>query len=67
MSIPSPSADCPITGLVDQCIQSRTISQTQYQDLSALVLADDTVDENERRQVNRLFDAIQSGRVKIVG
>ncbi len=58
--------DCPITELVSQLIQARTISQAQYQELTALVLADGTVDESERRQVNRLFDAIQNGRVKIV-
>jgi hypothetical protein len=57
---------CQITDLVNQFIQARCISQTQYQELSALVLADGTVDESERRQVNRLFDAIQAGRVKIV-
>jgi hypothetical protein len=51
---------------VDQCIQARTITQAQYQNLSVLVLADGTVDEAERRQVNRLFDAIQNGRVKII-
>jgi uncharacterized membrane protein YebE (DUF533 family) len=29
------------------------------------VLADGTIDEQERRQINRLFDAIQMGMVKI--
>jgi hypothetical protein len=58
--------DCPITDLVSQFIRARQISQTQYQELTAMVLADGTVDESERRQVNRLFDAIQSGRVKIL-
>ncbi|TVQ08983.1 MAG: hypothetical protein EA368_10435 [Leptolyngbya sp. DLM2.Bin27] len=58
--------DCPITDLVSQCIRARQISQVQYQKLTGMVLADGRVDENERRQVNRLFDAIQSGRVKIV-
>jgi hypothetical protein len=58
--------DCPITGLVSHCIQSRIITQTQYQELTAIVMADGTVDESERKQVNRLFDAIQTGRVKIV-
>ncbi len=60
------SPDCPITDLVNQFIQARTISQAQYQELTTLVLADGTVDESERKQVNRLFDAIQSGRVKIL-
>ncbi|HSM84268.1 MAG TPA: hypothetical protein VLS96_21440 [Nodosilinea sp.] len=63
---PSVEPGCPITDLVNQFIQARAISQAQYQNLSALVLADGTVDESERRQVNRLFDAIQAGRVKIV-
>lgn len=59
------SSGCPVTQLVDQVIRDRLISQTQYQELSAIVLADGDVDELERRQINRLFDAIQSGRVKI--
>ncbi|WP_035984902.1 hypothetical protein [Leptolyngbya sp. KIOST-1] len=66
MSSPASQPDCPITGLVSQCIQARTITQAQYQQLTALVLADGTVDESERKQVNRLFDAIQVGRVRIL-
>lgn len=65
MSSPS-QPDCPITDLVSQLIQARIITQAQYQELTALVLADGTVDESERKQVNRLFDAIQLGRVKIL-
>ena len=59
------ASGCPVTQLVDRVIQARLISQDQYQELSAIVLADGDVDEHERRQINRLFDAIQSGRVKI--
>lgn len=55
-----------IGDLVDQLIASRCITQQQYRDLSTLVLADGTVDEHERRHINRLFDAIQMGMVKIV-
>jgi len=64
--LPPPPSDCPLTQMVDGCIRDRCISQAQYQVLSALVLADGVVDEQERRQINRLFDAIQTGRVKIV-
>jgi len=32
-----------------------------------LVLADGSVDEQELQQINRLFDAIQTGRVKVLG
>jgi len=60
---PSPNS---IVALVDQLIRARRITMGEYQSLSTLVLADGTVDETERRQINRLFDAIQSGKVKIV-
>lgn len=63
-AVPAPDA-CPITQLVNQVLEERYITQAQYQTLSALVLADGTVDESERHQINRLFDAIQTGRVKI--
>lgn len=55
-----------VTQLVDRFIANRTISYEQYRQLSRAVLADGTVDELERRQINRLFDAIQIGSVKIV-
>ncbi|WP_198805017.1 hypothetical protein [Leptolyngbya sp. BL0902] len=64
-SSPSAPADGPVAALVNQVLESRYITQAQYQTLSSMVLADGTVDESERCQINRLFDAIQNGRVKI--
>lgn len=55
-----------VTELVDTFIRTRRISHDEYLRLSEQVLADGTVDEQERRQINRLFDAIQGGMVKIV-
>ncbi|EKV00945.1 hypothetical protein Lepto7375DRAFT_3083 [Leptolyngbya sp. PCC 7375] len=55
-----------VVQLVDQLIRAKRITYTQYQSLSKMVLADGTVDEQERRQINRLFDAIQAGAVRIV-
>ena len=55
-----------VTKFVDRLIATKRITYGQYQDLSNLVLADGTVDEQERRQINRLFDAIQEGNVRIV-
>lgn len=54
-----------VTQFVEQLIISRQISSQQYHQLTAAILADGKVDEEERRQVNRLFDAIQNGYVKI--
>ena len=55
-----------VTQLVEQLIRAKCITYTQYQTLSKMVLADGTIDEQERCQINRLFDAIKTGAVRIV-
>lgn len=55
-----------VTQFVEKIIVSRQITYRQYHQLSAAILADGKVDEEERRQINRLFDAIQRGYVKII-
>lgn len=68
-TLDNPKTEIPennVAQLVDQLIRSKRITYQQYQSLSKLVLADGTVDEQERRQINRLFDAIQSGAVRIM-
>jgi uncharacterized tellurite resistance protein B-like protein len=62
----SQSGKSEVTKLVDQLLAAKRISYTHYQELSQLVLADGDVDEQERRQINRLFDAIQIGAVRII-
>lgn len=58
--------DPDVAALINQLIASRRITLRQYQELSAAVLADGSIDEQERYQINRLFDAIQNGAVKFV-
>lgn len=55
-----------VVELVDRLIATKRICYAQYQELSKKVLEDGTVDEQERRQINRLFDAIQKGSVRII-
>jgi uncharacterized membrane protein YebE (DUF533 family) len=55
-----------VTQFVDELILSRQISGQEYNQLAAAILADGKIDEEERYQINRLFDAIQSGQVKII-
>lgn len=55
-----------VAHLVNNFIKARRITHGQYQDLYALIMADGNVDEQERRHINRLFDAIQRGSVKIL-
>jgi len=52
--------------MVDQFLRARKITPQQYQDLSQMVLADGSVDDHELQQINRLFDAIQTGRIKVL-
>lgn len=52
--------------MVDQLMTSRKITHQQYQHLSQLVLADGSVDDQELHQINRLFDAIQTGQIKVL-
>ena len=56
-----------LTTMVDQLLTSRKITHQQYQYLSQLVLADGNVDDQEIQQINRLFDAVQTGRIKVLG
>ncbi len=55
-----------VSQLVERFILSRRISRQQYHQLSTAILADGQIDEEERHQINRLFDAIQSGQIKII-
>ena len=55
-----------LSSLVDQFMATRNISQRQYRRLSQLVLADGSIDEQELREINRLFDAIQTGRIRVI-
>ena len=55
-----------VAHLVERFILSRKISKKEYYQLSVAILADGQIDEEERHQINRLFDAIQAGQLKII-
>ncbi len=63
---PSDTEENEVTQMVNRLIRAKRITYTQYQSLYKMVLADGTIDEQERRQINRLFDAIQSGVIRIM-
>ncbi|MBT9311730.1 hypothetical protein IXB28_05895 [Leptothoe kymatousa TAU-MAC 1615] len=60
-----PTEHDDVAQLVEKLIRTKRLTYSQYQTLSKMVLADGTVDEQERQQINRLFDAIQAGAVRI--
>jgi hypothetical protein len=55
-----------VAQFVGKLISSRQISRRQYEQLSAAILADGKIDQEELRQINRLFDAIRAGQLRIV-
>jgi uncharacterized tellurite resistance protein B-like protein len=65
VSVPANDAQ-QLMALVDHLIATRHITQPQYQLLTQLVLADGNIDEAERQQINRLFDAIRTGAIRVI-
>ncbi len=60
------SAIADVEQMVTQFIESRQISHREYHRFCAAILSDNRIDEEERVQINRLFDAIQSGQLKVI-
>ncbi|MDJ0616916.1 MAG: hypothetical protein QNJ63_09250 [Calothrix sp. MO_192.B10] len=52
--------------LVDRIIASGEMSHKDYSLLTSTVIADGEFSDVERRQINRVFDYIQTGRLKLV-
>jgi hypothetical protein len=60
------SSTVDVGEMVGRFISARQISHREYHQLCAAILSDNQIDEDERTQINRLFDAIQSGQLKVV-
>jgi hypothetical protein len=52
--------------MVNQFIASRQLNHREYHHLCTILLSDNQLDDEERLQINRLLDAIQSGQLKVV-
>lgn len=55
-----------IQKLVDKIIASGKMNRQDYSLLTSTIIADGEVSDIERRQINRIFDYIQTGRLKLV-
>lgn len=51
--------------LVELIIASGQISRQQHLQLTSAILSDHRISDEERREVNRVFDYIQTGRLKL--
>ncbi len=59
-------SESTIKTIVDRIISSGELSKKDHILLTSTVLADGEVSDGERRQINRIFDYIQTGRLKLV-
>ncbi len=55
-----------IRDLVDQILSAGQINRQEHLQLASTILSDYYITEEERRQINRIFDFIQIGRLKLV-
>ncbi|HEY9853723.1 MAG TPA: hypothetical protein V6D28_29905 [Leptolyngbyaceae cyanobacterium] len=52
--------------IIDQILVSGQMSRKQYMLLTSAILSDQQLTDEERRQINHIFDYIQVGRLKLV-
>jgi hypothetical protein len=52
--------------LIARIVESNEIGRREQLQLASAMLKDKHLTEEDRRQINRIFDHIQSGRIKII-
>ena len=52
--------------IIDRILVSGQIGRKQYMLLTSAILCDHNLGEEDRRQINHIFDYIQMGRLKLV-
>jgi len=53
-----------IPQITDRIINSGQLSHIEYLRLTSAILSDKDITESERNQINRVFDYVQTGRLK---
>jgi hypothetical protein len=51
--------------LLDQIAIAGKLTRQEYMQLATLILSDYSVNEEDRRQINRIFDEVQTGKLKL--
>jgi uncharacterized FlgJ-related protein len=62
----SSNAKAGLKYLVESIADSRQVTRTDYLWLASSLLADHRMSEEERVQISRIFDHIQTGQLKII-
>ncbi len=54
-----------IRAIIADVLASGKITRKEHLQLSSAILADQSITDDERRQINRVFDYLQTGRLRI--
>ncbi|NEO40419.1 MAG: hypothetical protein F6J90_30395 [Moorea sp. SIOASIH] len=65
-STPERQSNLDIETMVNQMITRGQLSRQEYLQLTSAFLCDYNINDAERHQINRIFDNVQTGRVKLV-
>lgn len=52
--------------IIDQILISGQVSREGYMQLTSAILSDKQITEEDRRQINHIFDYLQAGRLKLI-
>ena len=55
-----------ICQMVDRIVTSGKIARREHLVLTSAILSDDKISEEDRHQINRVFDYLQIGRLKFI-
>jgi hypothetical protein len=55
-----------IYNLMEQAIASGRLSRKEHLKLTSLLLAEQVISNEERDQINQVFDYLQAGRLKLI-
>ena len=55
-----------ISQMVDRIVTSGKIARREHLVLTSAILSDDKISEEDRHQINRVFDYLQIGRLKFI-
>jgi len=59
------SEESDIKNLVDKIIEDGIISDSEYQDLLMKIHSDGKIDQEEKKQIDRVYNLIKDGKIVV--
>lgn len=59
-------ANAIVRKTIDLCLNSDRITRQEYLQLTSVILSNRNITEEDLVQLNRIFDRVQMGRIKII-